>query len=438
VPAADSTQSGSPGSTHYAHSGNPSIAYQVIGSGPIDIVLVNGWISNVEMAWEHPRPRRFLERLSSFSRLINFDKRGTGLSDRGGPLPTFEERMDDVRAVMDAAGSKQAVLVGYSEGGPMCVLFAATWPERTLGLVLYGTYMKRVRSIDYPWAPTRDERLRAIAEVDRGWDQATDVAYYAPSLAGETEFANWLMSYWRRSASPRAAAEILRMNTDIDMCHVLPLIRVPTLVMHRTHDRDSRVDEGRYIAQHIPGARFIELPGADHLVWAGDMEEILEPIEAFVGSLDTAPATDSVLVTILAVLFDSRPDSNLLQSLERAVASGSGRCIGTDEERLIAGFDGTGRALRCAFAFRELSKQNDCGLRIGVHVGECVRHGDTVAGQPLETAAAIAGAAPAGNIAVSRIVRDLVIGYRFDGQRRLTAGDQVLTIFGVRDPSVPP
>jgi pimeloyl-ACP methyl ester carboxylesterase len=435
APAAGSARSGS--DTRYTRSGNTSIAYQVIGSGPIDIVLVNGWVSNVEMAWEHPRPRRFLERLASFSRLINFDKRGTGLSDRGGPLPTFEERMDDVRAVMDAAGSKCAVLMGYSEGGPMCALFAATWPERTLGLVLYGTYMKRVRSIDYPWAPTREERLRAIAEVDLGWDQATDVAYYAPSLAGEPEFANWLMSYWRRSASPRAAAEILRMNTDIDMCHVLPLIRVPTLVMHRTHDRDSRVDEGRYIAQHIPGAKFIELPGADHLVWAGDMDDILDPVEAFVASLGTAPAAESVLVSILAVHCDSKPDANLRRSLERNIETSNGHRIGSGNEQLLAGFDGTGRALRCALNLRQLSKQAGCGLRIGVHVGECLRRGDTVGGPPLETAVAIAAAAPAGEVAVSRIVRDLVSGYRFDEQRRLTVGDETLTIFGVCDSAAP-
>ena len=270
-----------PGETQYARNDGASIAFQVIGSGPVDIVMVNGWISNVELAWDHPRPRHFMQRLASRARLINFDKRGTGLSDRGGDLPTFEQRMDDVRAVMDAAGSERAVLFGYSEGGPMCALFAATYPERALGLILFGTYMKRVRSDDYPWAPTREQRLESIAMAEETWGKAIDVDHYAPSMVGDTEFVNWLTSYWRRSASPRDAAELLRMNTDIDIGHVLPSIRVPTLVMHRTDDKDIKLDEGRYIAGRIPNASFIELPGNDHLIWAGEMEDILRPIVDF-------------------------------------------------------------------------------------------------------------------------------------------------------------
>ncbi|HEX5789287.1 MAG TPA: alpha/beta fold hydrolase [Woeseiaceae bacterium] len=401
--------------TRYARSGDLSIAYQVIGTGPVDIVLVNGWISNVELAWEHPRPRRFLERLASFARLINFDKRGTGLSDRSAGLPTFEQRMDDVRAVMDAAGSERAVLMGYSEGGPMCVLFAATYPERTAGLVLYGTYMKRVRSMDYPWAPTRDERLAAIEAVDKNWDQGLDVEHYAPSMAGDAAFANWLMAYWRRSASPKTAGEILRMNTDIDMCHVLPSVRVPTLVMHRVHDRDSKAAEGRYIASRIPGAEFLELPGADHLVWAGDMEDILVPVEAFVARVGTAAPAESVLMTLLAVTpaDPGAPDAGLDREFGACLDACQGRPV-LAEQGLLGAFDGTGRALRAAFAMRDWAVRSGRGLHIALHVGECVHTGTGVSGAPVAAVQAIAGAAPDNAVLVSRIVRDLVTGYSFD------------------------
>jgi DNA-binding winged helix-turn-helix (wHTH) protein len=407
------------GATEYARSGDLSIAYQVIGTGPIDIVLVNGWISNVELAWEHPLPRHFIERLASFSRLINFDKRGTGLSDRGA-LPTFEERMDDVRAVMDAAGSERAVLMGYSEGGPMCALFAATHPERTLGLVLYGTYMKRVRSIDYPWAPTREERLAMIEAAELHWDQGLDVAHYAPSMLGDKEFASWLMAYWRRSASPKSAADILRMNTDIDMCHVLPSIRVPTIVLHRTGDRDSHVAEGRYIAKHIPGARFLEMPGADHLPWTGGVEDLLGPVEAFVAELGgETPAAESVLLTLLAVVPEAGRafSATFMESFERALQFGTGTRAAQDDRFLLAAFDGTGRAIRSALALRRLARELQLPCSIGVNVGECLHSGISVIGAPVSVVRAAAEAAGTGEIAATRIVRDLVTGFTFGNER---------------------
>lgn len=435
-----------PAETHYARTGELSIAYQVIGSGPVDIVLVNGWISNVELAWEHPRPRGFLERLASFSRLINFDKRGTGLSDRGGAMPTFEERMDDVRTVMDAAGSERAVLMGYSEGGPMCALFAATCPERTLGIVLYGTYMKRIRSLDYPWAPTREERLRTIESAEVNWDQGFDVEHYAPSQVGDTEFANWLMAYWRRSASPGTAAEILRMNTDIDMCHVLPSIHVPTLVLHRTFDRDSKVDEGRYIAKHIPGAKFIELPGADHLPWAGNIEDILGPVETFVAGLDTAAPVDTVLVTLVEVLpgaaSGKRIDDELRHAFEALVYAGRGQIVNVRAKvganagagadvGLLASFDGTGRAIRCALALLDEWREKDGDIRVGLHVGECQRSGDAITGPPVSAVRAVAGAAASGGIAASAVVRDLVTGFRFVATRGTAPDGRTMAVYAV-------
>lgn len=425
-----------PGETQYARSDDVSIAYQVTGAGPVDIVMVNGWISNVEIAWEHPRARYFLQRLSSFVRLINFDKRGTGLSDRSGALPTFEHRMDDVRAVMDAAGSERAVLFGYSEGGPMSALFAATYPERTLGLVLYGTYMKRIRSDDYPWAPTREERLQAIEMVEQTWGKSLDVEYFAPSVVGDTEFVNWLTSYWRRSASPRSAAELLRMNTDIDVCHVLPTIRVPTLIMHRTGDRDAQVDEGRYIAEKIPNASFVELSGADHLIWAGEMDDILDPIEHFIKSLDGPYEFDTVLATLLVVRLE--PGAQINADIESYIASQLDRFRGerseADQYGTLASFDGTGRAIRCALTVRDYSREHDLPCRIGVHVGECRREGTSVSDAPVRISHAVANRATVGEIMVTSTVKDLVSGFEFDaGQVTDLGGDEgEWTLYAVR------
>lgn len=425
-----------PGETRYARSDGVSIAYQVTGSGPVDIVMVNGWISNVELAWENARSRYFLRRLSSCARLINFDKRGTGLSDRSGPLPTFEQRMDDVRAVMDAAGSERAVLFGYSEGGPMSALFAATYPDRTLGLVLYGTYMKRVRSVDYPWAPTLEERLQTIERVEQVWGKNLDVEHFAPSVVGDTEFVTWLTSYWRRSASPRSAAELLRMNTDIDVCHILPTIRVPTLVMHRTGDKDTHVDEGRYISEQIPNASFIELSGADHLIWAGEMEDILGPIEQFIKSLDGPYEFDTVLATLLVVRLESEAQTG--SDIESFISSQLDRFRGerseTDKRGVLASFDGTGRAIRCALALREYCREHDLLCQIGLHVGECLRKGNSVSGAPVSVSHAVANRATAGEIKVTSTVKDLVSGFEFDEEQVTELGniDGAWTLHTVR------
>ena len=258
--------------TEYARSGDVHIAYQVVGQGPLDLVYVPGWVSHVEQAWEEPTLARFLRRLSSFSRLIVFDKRGTGLSDRvpDDKLPTLEERMDDLRAVMDAAGSERAAVFGVSEGGNLCALFAATYPERTTSLVMFGCFAKRIWSPDYPWAPTPEQRQQEYELVEREWGNLMDLARYVPSKIGDQAFARRLTAYMRSAASPGAAVALLRMNTQIDIRLVLPTIRVPTLVIHRTGDRDANVEEGRWLAARIPGARFVELPGDDHLPWVGD------------------------------------------------------------------------------------------------------------------------------------------------------------------------
>lgn len=267
--------------TEYARSGALHIAYQVVGNGPLDLVYVPGWISHVEQAWEEPSLARFMSRLASFSRLIVFDKRGTGLSDRvpNAELPRLEERMDDLRAVMDAAASKRAAVFGFSEGGNLSALFAASHPERTSALLLFGTFAKRLRTPDYPWAPTAEERRQFCEEIERDWARGIDLSRYVPSKLGDEAFLRRLNGYFRNSASPGAAVTLLRMNTEIDIRGVLPAIHVPTLVMNRTGDPSVQVAEGRWMTEQIPGARFVELPGDDHMPWVGDQDAILDEVQ---------------------------------------------------------------------------------------------------------------------------------------------------------------
>ena len=267
----------------YARSGDVNIAYQVIGDAPLDLVFVMGWVSHLEYFWREPSFARFLLRLASFSRLILFDKRGTGLSDRVpiNQLPTLEQRMDDVRAVMDAVGSERAALCGVSEGGPMCSLFAATYPEKTLALVMIGTYAKRIRDAEYPWGPTAEQREQFFEVMRKQWGGPVGIDERAPSVASDPQFRDWWATYLRMGASPGAAVALTQMNAEIDVRNVLPSIRVPSLVIHRTEDQCLKVEEGRFVADRIPGAKFVELPGDDHLPFVGDQDAILDEVEEF-------------------------------------------------------------------------------------------------------------------------------------------------------------
>src|SRR5215213_3053743 len=287
--------------TRYVENGDVNIAYQVVGDGDLDIVFVMGWVSHLEYFWKHPLFAAFLNRLANFSRLILFDKRGTGLSDRVplSELPTLEQRMDDVRAVMDAVGSERAVLIGVSEGGPMCSLFAATYPEKTRALVMIGTYAKRVRAEDYPWAPSAEERQHFFEEIRRHWGGPVGLEERAPSVAADPRFSEWWATYLRMGASPGAALALTQMNAEIDVRHVLPSVRVPTLVVHRADDQCLKVDEGRYVAERIPGARYVELPGRDHLPFVGDQDAMLDEVEEFLTGARHAHEPDRVLATVL-------------------------------------------------------------------------------------------------------------------------------------------
>ena len=271
----------------YARSGSVNIAYQVIGSGPIDIVFVMGWVSHLEYFWNEPSFAAFLTRLASMARLILFDKRGTGLSDPVpiSELPTLDQRMDDVQAVMEAVGSTRAVLMGVSEGGPLCTVFAATHPQQTAALVMLGSYARRLWAEDYPWGPTREQRDRFLQTIIAEWGGPVGIEERAPSRALDPEFRNWWAAYLRMGASPGAAVALTRMNAEVDVRDILPKITAPTLVIHRTGDRLLKIEEGRYLASLIPGATLVELPGDDHLPFVGDQLAILSAIDQFLEGL---------------------------------------------------------------------------------------------------------------------------------------------------------
>jgi pimeloyl-ACP methyl ester carboxylesterase len=401
-----------PPRVQYAHSGSVNIAYQIVGSGEIDLVFVMGWVSHLEYFWSEPSFARFLNRLASMGRLILFDKRGTGLSDPVpvNQLPTLEQRLDDVRAVMEAAGSERAVLVGVSEGAPLCSLFAATYPEKTEALVAIGSYARRLRDDDYPWGHTREERDKFCESLLQQWGGPVGIDERAPSMAGDPAFRAWWASYLRMGASPGAAVALTRMNAEIDVRAVLPSIRVPTLVVHRRGDRCLKVEEGRYVASRIPTATFVELPGDDHLPFVGNQDEILDAIERFLAQTHPVPAAERVLATVLTLLPDApaAEREQVRQVFTKEVALHRGRTIELGDARLMAAFDGPGRAVRCGCSVMTTAGRSQIALRAGVHVGEY--HPEEPAGPLMEVSSAIATAASAGEVLVSRTVVDLVPG----------------------------
>jgi pimeloyl-ACP methyl ester carboxylesterase len=436
--------------TRYARSDDLNIAYQVVGDGPFDLVLVSGFVSHLDMDWDDPHSAHFLTRLASFSRLIRFDKRGTGLSDRVpvSELPTLEERMDDVRAVLDAVGSERAALLGYSEGGPLCLLFAATYPDRTSALALYATYATRSDpDDDYPWAPTAEERQAYGEQIEREWAWEADMRRMCPSA--DDAMARWWAARARASASPGAARALIAMNSEIDVRAVLPTIRVPTLVLHRRGDLDSRPEEGRYLAERIPGARFVELAGDDHVPWI-DADQIVDEVEEFLTGVRPVAEPNRLLATVLfvdvvgsterAAELGDRGWRELLASfydaVRRELHSCRGREIDTAGDGFFASFDGPGRAIRCALAIREAVRPLGLELRTGVHTGECEVIGDKLGGIAVHIGARIAGEAEPGEVVVSSTVKDLVAGSGIEfedrGIRRLKGVPGDWHVFAVR------
>lgn len=416
----------SPPETMYARSGDVNIAYQVIGDAPLDLVFVMGWVSHLEYFWREPSFARFLMRLASFSRLILFDKRGTGLSDRVPihQLPTLEQRMDDVRAVMDAVGSERAALCGVSEGGPMCSLFAATYPEKTSALVMIGTYAKRIRDDEYPWGPTAEQREQFFEVMRQHWGGPVGIDERAPSVANDPKFREWWATYLRMGASPGAAVALTQMNAEIDVRNVLASIRVPSLVIHRTDDQCLKVEEGRFVAERIPGAKFVEFPGQDHLPFVGDQDAILDEVEEFLTGVRHSLEPDTVLATVL-VMRIARADehaqrmgqgrwNDLLRRLNSHIRKEiewfRGREIDVIGDRPLAIFDGPARAVRCAAAITEYASRLGVEMQSGLHTGECEIVDGRVSGAAANIGVCVADEAKAGEVLVSRTVKDLVAG----------------------------
>ncbi len=427
--------------TRYADSGGVNIAYQVLGEGSRDLVLVPGWASNIEVYWEEPALARFLTRLGSFTRLILFDKRGTGLSDRITDMPGLEVRMDDVRAVMDAAGSERAALFGTSEGGPMSALFSATYPQRTTALIMHGSFPRRTRAPDYPFGLT-DEQMRLwIASLRREWGGPVGLAERAPSMVGDKRFSQWWSRMLRMSVSPAGMAALMAMNAEIDIRHILSAIRVPTLLLHSPHDATIEFGTSLYMAERIPGARLIELPGPDHLVWLSDADVVLDEIEEFLTGVRHAAEPDRVLATVLftdivgatekAVALGDRRWRDLLDGhnvvVRRELSRFRGREIKTAGDGFFATFDGPARAVRSACAISKGMHSLGLEVRAGLHTGECEVMGDDMGGIAVHIGARIAAVAAPGEVLVSSTVRDLVAGsglrFRDHGAAKLKGVD---------------
>jgi pimeloyl-ACP methyl ester carboxylesterase/DNA-binding winged helix-turn-helix (wHTH) protein len=413
----------------YARSGTVNIAYQVIGDGPIDLVFVMGWVSHLECFWSEPSFARFLDHLASKTRLILFDKRGTGLSDPVpiAELPTLDQRLDDVRAVMEAVGSERAVLMGVSEGGPLCSLFAATYPQRTEALVMIGSYARRLQDVDYPWGPTREAHARFCQTIVDDWGGPVGLEERAPSKIADPAFREWWASYLRLGASPGAAVALTKMNAEIDIRAVLPSVRVPTLVLHRSGDRCLKVEEGRYLASRIPGASFVELPGDDHLPFVGDQDAMLREIDRFLSRTHARPPVERVLGSVLTVKWEpqvgDRLDPALTPIFDREVASARGHRLVLTGERLVAAFDGPGRAVMCGTTLIGAARESGVAARGGVHIGERLLSDQNDA--VVELSARMADVAVPGELFVSRTIVDLLpgSGLRFEGRGLLRTSD---------------
>jgi pimeloyl-ACP methyl ester carboxylesterase len=419
--------------THYAQSADgTSIAYQVRGEGPLDLVFVPGFVSHVELVWEEPAIARLLRRLASFSRLAIFDKRGQGLSDRLGRPPTLEESMDDLGAVMDAAGFERAAIFGISEGGPMSMLFAATYPERVSSLVLYGTFARMVRTADFPEGVDAGRLDQWVEMVKAQWGGPVGVDLWAPSAHGDAEFERWWARLLRQGTSPRGATELMNLYREIDVRAVLPAIEVPTLVLHRADDRLVPVRQARYLAQRISSSRLVELAGEDHLPTVGDQDALLDEAEEFLVGSRRAHSSERALATILftdivgstetAARLGDRRWRDLLErhdaTVRRELAVHRGREVKTMGDGFLATFDGPARAIRCAWTIRQDLRQMGVEVRSGIHTGEVEVIGDDVGGMAVNIGARVGALGGAGEVLVSSTVRELVVGSGIEFEER--------------------
>ena len=403
----------------YARSDDVYIAYQVLGHGPLDMVFVPGFISHLEHYWEAPPVVRFMQRLASFSRLILLDKRGTGLSDRVAGIPTLEQRMDDVRAVMDTVGSQRAVVFGISEGGPMSALFAATYPDRTSALIMYGAFPK----FSY-WIPTPEALNQLLTMIGQGWGTGVTLPLFAPNLTEDEPFKHWWARFERLGASPGAVSALMRMNSEINISPVLQAIHVPTLILHRTEDTNVDVEASRFMAERIPGAKYVELSGRDHAPVVGDADAILDEIEEFLTGTRLGAQPDRALLTVMftdivgstdrAVDLGDRRWRDLLDThqvvVRRELARHRGNEVNTTGDGFLATFDGPARAISCAVRIREELRQLGIEIRVGLHTGECELLGDDIGGVAVHIGARVEAKAMPGEVLVSSTVKDLVVG----------------------------
>ncbi len=410
--------------TRYAKSGELNIAYQVFGDGDMNLVLIPGWASHVENYWTFREFAEFAEKLSRFAKVVMLDRRGTGLSDPVSSPPTLEERMDDVRAVMDAVGWQRAAIWGISEGGPMAMMFAATYPDRTLALLLYGTFARFSRSDDYPCGYPSEVNAQWVSALGTTWGTGQLSLSFAPSIAGNPGALRALARLERMAMSPGTAQKIFAMMTELDVRHVLPAIRVATLIMHRIGDKPVRVGNARYLAEHIAGARFVEVAGQDHMFWVGDYEDLLGEVREFLTGERAEAEPDRILTTILFCdIVDStrrlaeRGDHDWKQTLIRFYALADdklrrfrGRKLDTAGDGLFAAFDGPARAVRCGAALVQAVPALGVQLRVGVHTGECEVLGEKVSGMAVHIGARVASVAIPGQVLVTSTVKSLVVG----------------------------
>jgi class 3 adenylate cyclase/alpha-beta hydrolase superfamily lysophospholipase len=412
--------------TQYAKtSDGVHIAYQIVGDGPFDLVAIPGYVSHVELNWADPDMADCLRRLAAFSRLIVFDRRGLGMSDSVQGAPTLEDRMQDLQAVMDSAASERAALFGLSEGGPMSLLFAATYPERVAALVLYGTFARMTRTPDYPWGyPTELMERTVQAKVDNWGHETRTVDDFAPSMAHDQVFRRRFAEFERRSSTPGGYEALMRMNMATDVRAILASVRVPTLILHRSGDIPVRVGHGRYLHEHIAGARYVEIPGDDHFFWVGNTGSILDEVEEFLTGRRTPHSQDRVLATVLFTdIVDSTAlaarvgDASWRHTLERhnhAVSDEIDRWHGTlvksTGDGVLATFDGPARAIRCAMAVRDRMHADHVDIRAGLHTGEIEFRSGDVLGIAVHIASRVEALAEPNEVLVSRTVTDLVAG----------------------------
>jgi class 3 adenylate cyclase len=428
------------GEIRYAKSGGVNVAYRVSGSGPVDLVFIPGWISHLDVGEEDPGVARFATSLRRFARVVDFDKRGTGLSDRvaDDKLPTMEERMDDIRAVMDAVGLERASILGFSEGGALAMLFAATYPKRATNLAVWGSYASMIKRPDYDWGMTQEDvDLAAAAYLER-WGTGVGLGTFVPSRARDAATRAWWGRFQRMAASPAAAIALLRMNAQVDIRPALGAISAPTLILHRRDDVIAPFGHARYLAEHIAGARLVAFEGRDHWPWiGGGLDQIVAEIEEFLTGARGAPEPERALATVLF--------TDIVGSTERAVEVGDarwrellqrhdamvraqlirhrGREIKTVGDGFLATFDGPARAIRCACAIREHAQALGLEVRAGIHTGECELIGEDIGGLGVHIGARVASLAEPSEVLVSRTVTDLVAGSGIEFEAR---GEQQL------------